>query len=186
MPLSADRSPPTVAKIERQMHSQWQGQYAARTMANKVTSALCDSVLQPRFVYKHPMITISYLSISENSGAISSHTSQKSPAWVRCRTDPPIFTTMIAIVQPLVFQFCSFFSAHGGPSDVLYFLVGSDEDGRSTPPARVVKFMEESGLMRPVRGGGALRITDKGQEEAWNCGAGGVGSFMCLRSCGGG
>ncbi|CAM9837137.1 unnamed protein product, partial [Ectocarpus sp. 8 AP-2014] len=57
VPLSADRSPPTVAKIERQMHSQWQ--------------------------------------------------------------------------------------------DVLYFLVGSDEEGRSTPPARVVKFMEESGLMRP-------------------------------------
>ena len=46
--------------------------------------------------------------------------------------------------------------------DVLYFLVGSDEEGRSIPPARVVKFMEESGLMRPVRGGGALRITDKG------------------------
>ncbi|CAN0159778.1 unnamed protein product, partial [Hapterophycus canaliculatus] len=48
--------------------------------------------------------------------------------------------------------------------DVLYFLVGSDEEGRSIPPARVVKFMEESGLMRPVRGGGALRITDKGYE----------------------
>lgn len=47
-------------------------------------------------------------------------------------------------------------------SDVLYFLVGSDEEGRSIPPARVVRFMEESGLMRPVRGGGALRITDKG------------------------
>ncbi|CAM9500545.1 unnamed protein product [Ectocarpus sp. 6 AP-2014] len=75
VPLSADRSPPTVAKIERQMHSQWQ--------------------------------------------------------------------------------------------DVLYFLVGSDEEGRSTPPARVVKFMEESGLMRPVKGRGALRITDKGQEEAY-------------------
>eukprot|EP00903_Cladosiphon_okamuranus_P007748 g7506.t1 len=72
VPLSADRSPPTVAKIERQMHSQWQ--------------------------------------------------------------------------------------------DVLYFLVGSDEEGRSIPPARVVKFMEESGLMRPVKGGGALRITDKGYE----------------------
>ncbi|CAB1113125.1 unnamed protein product [Ectocarpus sp. CCAP 1310/34] len=90
VPLSADRSPPTVAKIERQMHSQWQ--------------------------------------------------------------------------------------------DVLYFLVGSDEEGRSTPPARVVKFMEESGLMRPVRGGGALRITDKGQEEAWNCSRGARGgSFLCLR-----
>lgn len=47
-------------------------------------------------------------------------------------------------------------------ADVLYFLVGSDEEGRSIPPARVVKFMEESGLMRPIRGGGALRITDKG------------------------
>ncbi|CAN0381675.1 unnamed protein product [Ascophyllum nodosum] len=72
VPLTADRSPPTVSKIERQMHSQWQ--------------------------------------------------------------------------------------------DVLYFLVGSDEEGRSAPPARVVKFMEESGLMKATRGGGALRITDKGYE----------------------
>ncbi|CAN0384981.1 unnamed protein product, partial [Laminaria digitata] len=71
VPLTADRSPPSVAKIERQMHSQWQ--------------------------------------------------------------------------------------------DVLYFLVGSDEEGRSIPPTRVVKFMEESGLMRDT-GGGALRITDKGYE----------------------
>lgn len=44
---------------------------------------------------------------------------------------------------------------------MLYFLVGSDEEGRSIPPARVVKFMEESGLMRATRIG-ALRITDKG------------------------
>lgn len=48
------------------------------------------------------------------------------------------------------------------PADVLYFLVGSDEEGRGVPPARVVKFMEESGLMKATRGGGALRITDKG------------------------
>lgn len=78
---------------------------------------------------------------------------------------------MIAFVQPILTRVrpCfSFFRRTWGPTDVLYFLVGSDEEGRSTPPARVVKFMEESGLMKPVRGGGALRITDKGQEEAWN------------------
>lgn len=45
---------------------------------------------------------------------------------------------------------------------MLYFLVGSDEEGRGVPPARVVKFMEESGLMKATKGGGALRITDKG------------------------
>lgn len=44
---------------------------------------------------------------------------------------------------------------------MLYFLVGSDEEGRSIPPVRVVRFMQESGLMRSTRGG-ALRITDKG------------------------
>lgn len=44
---------------------------------------------------------------------------------------------------------------------MLYFLVGSDEEGRSIPPARVVKFMQESGLMKATREG-VLCITDKG------------------------